>query len=580
MKKSHYLTGAVLGALSITILPAAPFTDTGSIYNQIKKNAQRGIEKKEHPKYKKQANSQLKISGSHTVMVNGFKLIGNDELSVSEINKVMTPFIGRSMSTAELSQAANTLTAYYHKKGFFDASVALISPYLLKGGIIVLVVDEKHLEKGGISVTNNSKRIKTEKIQHLWDNIMKPGAMKQDNFERAILLTNDFPGISAKADLYYGIDEKMDDLVITISDEDIFNGNIDFDNFGSYYTGRNEVGTTLYWNSPTGNGEEIVARFITTGKYSNYGYIDLAVPVFDNGMRLGFSFDYLDYKLNHQQRGQGGDGTAWNANVYAKYPFVRSEDFTLEGEIKYVHTRLKDNNLTTEIDNSSINKGVFTLSGNKSDTFLLNGITYFSASLTTGSLKLNNTKQNHNDALFFQTAGHYTKANFSLSRFQNLIGDLSSKLSIEGQWASKNLDSSEKFFLGGPYSVSGYPVGEIAGDNVALFYADLRYNFYNMPWSGDFEVKTFYTYGWAEVYKNKATWDLINPSTNDNQLRLQTIGLGLSQTWSDTAVIRLSVGRQIGSNKHVKRSYNIPAGFDYDKSDSNYRAWVEAIFYW
>ena len=94
-------------------------------------------------------------------------------------------------------------------------------------------------------------------------------------------------------------------------------------------------------------------------------------------MRLGVSADYLQYELDHQKPGEGGDGTAWNMNVYAKYPFIRSEDLTIEGEMKYVHNRMTDNNLTAEIDSSTINKGVFTLSGNKSDSFLLNGITYF-----------------------------------------------------------------------------------------------------------------------------------------------------------------------------------------------------------
>ena len=202
---------------------------------------------------------------------------------------------------------------------------------------------------------------------------------------------------------------------------------------------------------------------------------------------------------------------------------------------------MKDNNLTSEIDNSTINKGVFTLSGNKSDSFLLNGITYFSASLTTGNLKLNNAQQIIYDEIT-KTAGHYTKANFSLSRFQNLVGNLSSKISIDGQWASHNLDTSEKYFLGGPYSVSGYPVGEVAGDNAAVFYVDLRYDFYKMPWGGDFEVSTFYTYGWTQIYKDQSTWDAYYPAANDNEVRLQTVGLGLSQTWSDTAVIRLTCG--------------------------------------
>ena len=192
MNISRYLLPLLVGSLSLTALSAVPFTDTGSIYNQLKQNQIEKVHRSAQLKHIKKVTQQRKLSGKQIVLVQGFKIIGNDEFSEAEVKKVLAPFIGRKMYTAELSEAANALTAYYHKKGFFDANVALISPYILKGGIIVLVVDEKHLEKGGISVVNSGKRIKTEKVQNLWDNIMKPGAMKQDRFERAMLLTNDF----------------------------------------------------------------------------------------------------------------------------------------------------------------------------------------------------------------------------------------------------------------------------------------------------------------------------------------------------------------------------------------------------
>jgi hemolysin activation/secretion protein len=492
------------------------------------------------------------------------------------------------MATEALVEAANALTEYYHEKGFFTANVALIEPYVLEGGIVVLVVDERHLEKNGISVENNGTRIKTEKVQKLWDNIMKPGAMKQDAFERAMLLTNDFPGISAKADLYYGTDENTDDLVVTVTDEDLFNANVDIDNYGSYYTGRTQAATTLYWNSPTGNGEEIVARFITTGKYSNYGYLDIAIPVFDNGTRIGASFDYLDYELKHQNPGQGGDGTAWNATLYAKYPVVRTENFNVEMELDYVHTKMKDNgtyrNITNELDNSDIDKGVFRLSMNRSDAFLQNGITYLDIAVMTGDLQLNNAAHKATDAQIYRTDGRFTKATFSLVRYQNIAGNWSSKLSIDGQWASRNLDTSEKYFIGGPYSLAGYATGEFAADNAAVFYADVRYDFYQTPWGGDFQVNAFYSYGWMQIFKDDSTRkrveDYYGTLPIDNTIGLQSIGIGFSQTWSDTSVIRMSVGKQIGSDKHIKRPYNDPAGLDYDQSDSDYRVWVEAIYYW
>jgi hemolysin activation/secretion protein len=578
----QYKAGFTVG-IFLTSLTAAPFTDTGSIYNQVKKNAERGLETRKHPKKKKK--QQAIYSKKYMVHVNGFKVVGNDELSQAEIDKVLSPFIGRDMSTEELIETANALTEYYQKKGFFTASVALIEPYVLAGGIIVLVVDERHLEKEGISVENNGTRIKTEKVLTLWNNIMKPGAIKQEEFERAMLLTNDLPGISAKADLYYGTEENTDDLVVTLTDEDLFNANMDIDNYGSYYTGRTQVATTLYWNSPTGNGEEIVVRLITTGKYSNYGYIDFAVPVLDNGMRLGTSFDYLDYELKHQKPGEDGDGTAWNATVYAKYPVIRTEKFNIEVELDYVHTKLKDYSLSQEVDNSDIDKGVFRVSMNRSDEFMQNGITYLDFAVITGNLKLNNAQNKQRDDMYFRTEGQFTKATFSLSRYQNIAGNLSSKISIDGQWASKNLDSSEKYFIGGPYSLAGYATGEFAGDNAAVFYADLRYDFYNMPWSGDLQLSAFYSYGWLQIFKDGSTRDRIKDmyyplDPIENELNLQTIGLGLSQTWSDTAVIRLTVGKQIGGDKHIKRPYNDPSGLDYDHSDSDYRVWVEGIYYW
>jgi hemolysin activation/secretion protein len=582
MVYSRYLTGLLLGSVCVSTLVAAPvrvLEHTGSIYKNIKENTEMKVEDKEHPAVKKEKEKRLVLDTAYTVVVKGFRIIGNDEFSQSEIDTVLSEFIGREMPVESLVETANALTSYYHKKGFFNANVALIAPYILEGGIIVLVVDERHLEKGGISVENSGERIKTEKVQKLWDSIMKPGAMKQEDFERAILLTNDLPGVFAKADLYYGTDENTDDLVITVTDEDVFNGNIDIDNFGSYYTGETEVGTTLYWNSPTGNGEEIVARLISTGKYSNYGYLEIEIPVFDYATRIGASVDYLEYELKHQNPGEGGDGTAWNANLFIKYPFVRTEAMTVEAQMRYNHTNLVDNNLTAQLDDTVIDKGVLSLSGNRSDAFLDNGITYFSLSLTVGNVDLKDRSYKEIDALTTETAGSYTKINYSLSRLQNIVWDLSGKLSIDGQWANKNLDTSEKFFLGGPYSMAGYPVGQVGGDDAAVLYADLRYDFYKMPWGGDFQLKAFYSYGWVKVMKEPEKYTAYyGIDSRYNEMTLQTVGLGVSQTWSDNIVIRAMVGRQIGTNEY--REMPVNNHMDYDQSDSDYRAWLEAIYYW
>jgi len=579
MKKSHYLTGAVLGSLSMSVLAAAPFTDTGSIYKQIKQNQIEKAQQNVHPKYKLKKKGQIEKHqiSVQTYYIKDFKIIGNMDLTQAQTDKALKAYKNRKLSLPQLHEAANALQAVHMKNGDLTTEVKIV-PHSIHDGTVTLRVIEGVLEKEGISVQNSGERIKSEKVLDLLNHTLKTGLMKEKDYERAILLTNDFPGISGKADLYLGEQPGTDDLVMTITDGDVFNGNIDIDNYGSYYTGRVELGTTLYWNSPTKNGEEIVARFITTGKYSNFGYLDLAVPVFDNGMRLGVSVDYLKYELDTSKSETAGDGDAWNVRAYVKYPVVRTEDLTVETELNYTHTALKDNNPTSEIDNSTIDKGILTLSGNRSDEFLDNGIMYFSMALTVGDLKLDNQQQAELDALISNTAGNYTKLGFSLSRLQNLVADLSAKISVDGQWASKNLDSSEKYFLGGPYGVSAYPVGQIAGDNAAVFYADLRYDLYNMPWKGDFQLKAFYSYGWAKLLKDPDAYVAYYGLDKDNnEMTLQTVGVGFSQTWSNSVVLRAMAGKQVGDNEY--RDINVNYGKDYDQSDSDYRAWVNLIYY-
>jgi len=570
---------ALTCGVSIT---AAPFTDTGSIYKQIKQNQIEKAEENKHPKYelKKKEHTEKHQVTAQTYYIKDFKVIGNIDLTQAQTDKALKSYKNRKLSKAQIQEAANALQAVHMKNGDLTTEVKIV-PHSIHDNTVTLRVIEGVLEKNGISIQNSGDRIKSKKVLDLLNHTIKPGLMEEKDYERAILLTNDFPGISGKADIYLGEEAGTDDLVMTITDEDVFNGNIDIDNYGSYYTGRTEIGTTLYWNSPTKNGEEIVARFITTGKYSNFGYLDLAVPVFDNGMRIGASVDFLKYELDTDKSVTYGDGTVWDVRAYVKYPVIRTEDLNVETELNYTHTDIKDNSVTEEIDNTTIDKGILTISGNRSDEFLDNGITYFSASVTVGDLKLKNQKFEETDEQLYQTAGSFTKFNFSLSRLQNLVGALSSKISVDGQWANKNLDTSEKYFLGGPYSVGGYPVGTAAGDHAAVLYADLRYDFYDMPWGGDFQLSTYYTYGWTKIFDDPSalikTYPGLEQYAGDNEVKLQSVGLGFSQTWSDTAVLRVMVGKQVGDN--VLREYFDPKGKDYDRSDSDYRAWVNLIYY-
>ena len=96
-------------------------------------------------------------------------------------------------------------------------------------------------------------------------------------------------------------------------------GNLDFDNFGSYYTGESRLGATVYFNSPTGRGDQITLRGVTSGSGSNYVFTDYSVPVGGSGLRLGGSLDYLEYQLEEELESFDAEGEAGSFRAFAAW---------------------------------------------------------------------------------------------------------------------------------------------------------------------------------------------------------------------------------------------------------------------
>jgi hemolysin activation/secretion protein len=68
---------------------------------------------------------------------------------------------------------------------------------------------------------------------------------------------------------------------------------------------------------------------------------------------------------------------------------------------------------------------------------------------------------------------------------------------LSGQWANKNLDSSEKFSLGGANGVRAYPQGEGIGDEGYLASLELRHDFTNT-----LQATVFYDTGSVTINRN------------------------------------------------------------------------------
>src|SRR5205085_4169849 len=103
------------------------------------------------------------------------------------------------------------------------------------------------------------------------------------------------------------------------------------------------------------------------------------------------------------------------------------------------------------------------------------GLSTGAVTLSTGNIDIRTPAALAADAATAHSNGSFQKLGFSAARLQGVTNRLSLYAGINGQFAGKNLDISEKIGLGGMYGVRAYPQGEGYGDEGYIVNLEARY---------------------------------------------------------------------------------------------------------
>jgi hemolysin activation/secretion protein len=200
------------------------------------------------------------------------------------------------------------------------------------------------------------------------------------------------------------------------------------------------------------------------------------VPVGTSGLRAGPYISRTTYLLGEEFRPLDAHGTAKTLGALLVLPLIRSSALNVRAVAAGEARRLEDVvGATDSINRKRANLVQAGIGGDVRDDFLGGALTAFQGMLTIGKLKLDNSTFAAIDAAGPRTKGGYGKLVANVYRLQSLGEDWRLGASYTGQWASKNLDSSEKMSVGGLIGVRAYPLGEAPGDNVHLLQLELRY---------------------------------------------------------------------------------------------------------
>ncbi|MEI6306230.1 MAG: ShlB/FhaC/HecB family hemolysin secretion/activation protein [Deltaproteobacteria bacterium] len=479
------------------------------------------------------------VQNSPKVVVRVIRIAGATIFKEAELQRVVAAYKGKSLTYGELEKVASTLVSYYTDKGYIVK--ANFPPQDISDGVVLIHLVEGKLTSVKAEVTPGT-RYSRDKASTFISYAHRAGQpLSLNHIERGILMLNDLPGISATTILEPGEKPGFINVIVNVTDTPMFQGNVDVDNFGDRSSGEYRVSSDININNPLGFGDQATIKILSS-YYNNYVRIGYNFPIGTHGARYSTSASYLQYQLDGDFKSIKATGYSYSFGNSLFYPIFRQrmENLYIGGSFDMNH--ITDEAGSVKTSERNIYVGSFSMRGDQTDNFFGGGYSTYGFVYAFGLLDISNsvTGSLSGDKAGPRADGFYSKLKFFASRHQRLLQNTSLFLSLNGQYAFKNLDVSEKMSLGGANGVRGYPSNEASGDHGLLLSTELRHDLTNR-----IQLSEFYDLGVTQQHQK--TWTGWNTNiTTPNRYILNSAGLSLSYGIPGNFFVKGSVANRLG----------------------------------
>lgn len=547
--------------------------DAGSVLRQIE-NQQFNQENRLPEVSPEPARKESAISAEtvQKILVKSFRFVGNHAINNDTLQTFIKKYTNQQLTVAEIQNIAAEIGELYRKEGYL-AQALLPKQDVTEGIVTIQIVEAKF---GGLKLITPQGQlftnVKPSVIEGVVGNNLEQGALLNlHTLDRSLLIADDLPGIGIQGAFEPGDQEGETRVEIKTWDKPWYAGDVTLNNYGAKSTGVNQAIANLSLASPTGHGDLLQLTGMAS-QGTAYGRIAYSFPVGHDGWRLGANASTMGYRtIDNEFALTAPKGSSTVAGLTALYPVIRSQErnlyFNFEFNQKYFNNLALDSTENyTQTSNYRINVAYLSLYGNQYDDLLGGGVTNASLNYGVGNVGLGNSPNYLADQIGYQTNGGYSRMRWSLNRNQTVMRDLSFFVSGQGQFASGNMDSSEKFYLGGPYGVRAYPTNEGAGSQGVMINLELRHKL-----ADNLMLTGFYDWGQISQNMNNVAGDASTILSSLNTYALS--GYGLSVTWSGPYRSSLSAiwAHRVGGNPNPTSS-----GLDQNGSLNLNRFWLLA----
>lgn len=444
--------------------------------------------------------------------------------------------LGADKGFEDLATARARITRFLQSELGHYLGYAYVPEQTLRDGVVRIAVLEGRLDRVVLRWPDQGLPVRREVVQAYLDRLQPGAVLLVRDVERVVFLVNDLRGMRARFDVQPGSQPGTARLVVTPEPEGVWSARADADANGSRFLGVYRFGGLVQMNSPFGRGDGFTANVMVSDTQGlAFGLVGYNTPVGSDGFKLGGSLSAVKYQIDKQLFPANLNGTAITANAYGLYPVVRARNLNLFVVGTLEHKQYED--VRSGVRNRrTVDTLALGTTGDFRDAALGGGVNTFDATLVSGQ------RSYQEGTAPLEEPNRFAKLTFGYSRLQDLLfvapslqnartGKLLGYVSVRGQLALHNLDTTEQFRLGGPEGVRAFAAGEGTGDSGVVTSLEARL----LPpdaWFGriasELVLSAFVDAGWVRYrHKPVPVTDGSNPEPNSASF----VGAGLGVAW-------------------------------------------------
>jgi hemolysin activation/secretion protein len=467
-----------------------------------------------------------------------FEINANTLLSPDEVGRIVEPYTGKNKDFADIQRALEALEQVFRDRGYGVVQVLLPEQDITRGVVRFHVLQPK---VGKVVIEGNT-HFDAANIRHSLPSVKEGETPNSKDIARNLQITAEHPVKQTNVLLKSGASDEQVDINIKVTDDKPWRGFLILDNTGTTDTGNYRLGIGFQHSNVFNSDHVFTAQYVTSptelDQVSVYG-VGYRIPFYGLNSSLELIAGYSDVDSGTVQglfnvSGKGSIGSArWN------YYLPKSADY--EHRVAFgLDYRAFENQVLFE--GTSIVPDVTVHPASLSYSGLWRGTASELSFYASGAKNIPGGK-NGDDAAF-QASRPGASADYSVFRYgfnyvRQFQNEWQTRLGFGGQYTRDPLVSGEQFGIGGPDSVRGYDLRELANDRgmaaqLELYTPDFARN---VGLSDSYKLRLLGFFDYGSVSR-------VDPLPDETtEAAIKSAGIGLRLGYSKSVVLRLDLAQ-------------------------------------